>query len=288
MAISTEVRDRLRRDFPHLAALLTKPELADFWQRIYDKATGEGISDGEVAQLLWDTPWFRNNSAGKRQWEVLKGQDPAEAQRRLDEKDREIRNLITQWGIQIQNVDLARIVEQSVAWNLSNDEILSALVDAAGPTFTAGTARSLQDQIQGMATSYFQDLSRKEIERYSREILANRMTIDSIEVLLRDRAKQEYAHLGDRLDNFTMEDITAGIRSQLAMLLDKDPSEVDLRDKRYNNLLRVKTDDGYRMATRSEVGEWGRNQHEFQTSDAGREMGTSFVASMARAFGKGV
>ena len=288
MAISSEIRERIIKDFPHLAHMLDNAELEKFWTDIFNRASTTGISDGEVAQLLWATPWFRNRTSTAREWDVLISQDPGEAKRRRDAARFKLRNMATNWGVTMTEAKLEQLVEQQLRWGMSDEEMLANLsnlakVDESGP----GMLTSTQDQLRGLADKYFQKLHDNDLYTYARDIMAGRTSVEAVQQLFRDRAKMDYAHLADKLDNYDMEQLTGSLRNRLAQLLDRDVSTIDLTSDRFAELISMTDNNGVtRMATATEVGRWGRKQTEFKGSDAGRAQGVTLISGIAKAMGR--
>lgn len=287
MAIAAEARARLIKDFPHLAHLLDNPDLGAFWDDIYNRATTVGISDGEFAQLFWQTNWFKERSGTARQWDTLITQDPGEANRRRTKTSFDLRNVATQWGIKLTTQQLDTMVEQQLRWGMSDAEMKASLATmGTGSPASPGRLTSTRDQMKAIASSYFQREPDASLQEYSRSIMSGSLTLEGFESLMRDRAKQDFAHLSEKLDGFTMEQLTGGMRSRLATLLDRDTADIDMTSPRFSQLINMTDDNGVtRMATTSETEKFARKQSEYRGSSTGRRQGVALLNSITSAMG---
>lgn len=287
---SPEVRSKIEEQYPAWVWLIDEPSLIDFWNEVFAaEERGEPLSGNEFASRLWATEWFRTRSDSARLWDKDVQTDPGDAQRRIEARTVQLSNRAATWGIELSDTELQTLVETSLRWDLTNEEINAALAAfAKTPSkVRSGSLTSTAAQIRGIARSYWQDLSDVDAREFARQVLAGRLTLEAVQARMRDQAKVDLPHLSDDLDNLNVNQLTAGMRSRLASLFDVDASSIDLRDTRFSHLIdSVDPESGERrMATYSEVQRWGRQQREFRQSAQGNREAAQLVGNLLRVTG---
>lgn len=175
------------------------------------------------------TNWFRARNAAQRTWSDLAARDPTEAQRKINDKGKELQFLASNWGLTLDDY-----TAQHMAWEVLRDgwtdtQVKIQLAGRAGRS--GGTPATLEMQIKKLANDYGTSATDSQLGDWVNGMLTGRYTQDNITDLLRDVAKSKYQGMGDWLDKgFTVRNMAQPYIDSYSRILETSADTVDLND----------------------------------------------------------
>jgi len=281
-----EVRARIRERFPDIAELIDVfPELGDIMQEAIDK----DLSNADFDALIKASNWWTSRSKSARDWDTGVQSDPMQAERRRQQRTRTLTQKASAYGITLSEADLRALVEQSLRWGYTEDELNSFILSKGNSSeIGPGSISANADEITSLARSYLIGMTPQEANNYALKIGKGEMTLDGVRSLFRNQAAQAMPQFADQINNgFSITDATSGVRNQVANILGISADEIDFNDDRWTDLIdKVDESGNRRMMTRSEAGRWARTQGSYRNTDQANSLVRNLVDSVGKALGK--
>lgn len=277
----------IQENYGYLMVYLKHPEIGP----IIVQAAKEGWDEARLQGKLKQTKWYRTIPATARAWQRDIYEDPASVARRRAAQEAIIRDQANSFGLFIRPKRLAAIVEHSLMFGWSQEQITDALVAESrynGGDLPIGSIATDTRSIEDLRRRYLLPDSEKQSYKFARRIARGELTMDDLEALFAKRAANTYGHLSDQLDSgLSMMDLFDGHISAIADELELDPDSIDLTDPRWSDVLSFVDDKGNtRSMTIGEARRLARSQPGFRRTDKAREQGASLAATIGQAFGK--
>lgn len=222
--------EELAAQYGYAAAFFnSNPELAAL---IKQAVSGQWTPDKFRAALM-ATNWYRSQTESLRAWAELTARDPVEAQKRIDEKARQIQQMANQQGISLSTDRLNQMARDalSMGWD---DLLLQQSVASEwhySPGDTAGGAATLEVRYKQMADEFGITLNNQQVGDFISGTMAGRYTEDNVADFLRDQAKSKYVGLRGYLDlGMTVKQIASPYLSSYATIMEVSPDTVSVND----------------------------------------------------------
>lgn len=192
-----------------------------------------------------NTTWYRNHAASIRQWIDLETRDPSEAQSKIQKREAQFRDHLTQLGAPVDPGMLRHLARESLVndWSQEQmDDILASYVPYEEGR-TGGTVASMQDEVQNQAFNYGVSVTGGQMQDWLRKLVTKEYTMDNITAMLSDSAKSKYAGLAPMLDTGrTTRDIAGQHITEFARLMEVNAETVSLDDPVLAKALQGKVD----------------------------------------------
>lgn len=281
--------DEVKRQFGYLAVYLDHPEIGP----ILRQAADSGWTQERLQAALFNTNFWKTTSQSQREWNMLRTSDPAEANRRLQGMQAQLRNLVDQQGFgdRFDDAALSQMSEIFLSQNMSQEEMQRALfahipyIQGRTPVGTAGLT---MQQVKTRAGEYGLPMSDQAAYDWATRIASGAATQDAVDVYLREQAKSRYSWLAEDLDRgATVRGLFDPMIQTASQLLEIDPSRIDLTDPRFSQLIDHTDENGVRRSmTLAEAGQAVRSMSEWQTTDNAKQAASQAADSILKSFGK--
>lgn len=273
--------------YPDLAWMLGEPELGAFIQEVTEDPN---MSQSEALQRFEATRWYQDRSTDQRNWDILFKSDPVTARRSIERQALLIRNMAMSQGIELGPAMAEELAYDSLAYGMTDEEVKAKLmvwVDQGRVTSVPGAFGDSAAAIKAMAASYYITLSDGQAENLAKNVFVGKASLDVIRNDFAEKAKAAYPWLTEAIDGgLTGQQYYEPIIGEVASLLELSPSEVNLMDPEWKQLLTVSDDGKLRAPTITEAGQWARGQQRWlatengarSTSQVGRQVMETFGA----------
>lgn len=277
----------LKTRFPdlwHLAQMF--PELHNLMVTALNEEWEPARFDSELTQT-----WFwQSRSAEKRNWDIESQRDPGTANRRREQRKTTITARASAYGIRLDPETLDSLVELSLGWGYSDQEITNAiLAQGEGTEIGFGDITAQADDIVALGRDYLMAVSSYDAEQMAIKIERGELTVDGIRKRFSDQARAAFPQFAAQLsDGMSIADATSSIRSHVGNLLGMSADQIDFNEDRWTDLIdHVDESGNRRMMTRAEAGRWARGtQTEYRNTDEAHQLVAGVVSGVAKSMGR--
>ena len=183
------------------------------------------MSDDEFEAALRETQWYQNTAQNARNWELLSGTDPAEAERRVNRTAAGLQQTALNLGLSFSMEELQNIALQANRNNWTDQEVQNYLGVKSIERFGVGELAKgyFAEQMRKDQKIYGVTLDDNTFNAYLKEVAVGTKNLNSFEDLLKGKAKKLYPTLSERLDaGDTFFEATEDYRTKAAELLEID------------------------------------------------------------------
>lgn len=308
--------DTVNRKYPRLAPFLDIPQVG----RLILLLASNKIEPDEFERRLKNTAYWKKTSEAQRRWRILKYQDPATAERRVDARLATVRDLASNLGVTLPDkVKLRALAARTLARDMTEEEMTDMLLSftsyadegrgAPGPgsqNVPRGALGATVLQIRDLARQYMIAPSARQQFNDAKRILSGAATVESLAASYAQRALQRYgsnATLRDHLaQGGTLAEFFDPYREMIAEELELPPDSVDLMQPRWEAMLNTVTgaaDDpansfgykgtqqgsAFRPMTLSEARAWVRKRPEWGNSRGAKQKVAALGEVLGQRFG---
>jgi hypothetical protein len=236
----------------------------------------------------WDT--FRINQA------VLFGQTEGEVARTLEDKIKEVRKALSNFGVNLDEVDEATIIDIArnafiMGWTELNGELDQALYDNAELAITnmaKGDHASVVSQLRTKARQYMLEIDDATLDLYAQQINTGMASLSGIAQGFAQMARGNYPALNEIMDQgFLPETYFAPFQNAATGLLER-PIKFFGDDRNMFDVIAKGVPDGelgFRPMTIPEAQTYIRSLPEWAETKNARQRGRSVVESIMNKFG---
>lgn len=251
------------------------PEL----QSLFSKAVSQQWTPSRWQGEFMNSTWYRQHAASIRQWKDLETRDPSEAQSKIQKREAQFSDHLTQLGAKLDPALVRQLARDSLIndWSTEQvDDILASYVPYQEGK-TGGTVATMQDQIKNMAYDYGVAVTPTQMSDWLRKLVTKEYTTDHIAAFMQESAKSKYAGLAPMLDTGrTTRDIAGQHITEFARLMEVSAETVSLDDPVMAKALQGKVDPKTGMPQMQTVFEMQnaakRDGRWLKTGNARREM----------------
>lgn len=291
------LRDDVIEYFPSFAWAVENPALAAFLEKAVQSASSGdgGWDDAKFMSELQQTEWWKKTEPAVREFQQRSATDPSAIDQRLREREAKLWDQSQSLGLNL-NADVirnqARNAEQ---FGLSDNQILDSLVGqarAAGYQGAQGNLGAISTNIAALktaASNYYTNIDDKTAFDYATQIAQGERAIGDFNALFKDQAKARFSYspqLVQQIDQgFTPEQLFQPQKNMIAQLLEVDPSQINLNDSKWNQVLDYADGSGQRRsATIGETAKLVRQSADWQKTANGQAAGADFKARLTQMF----
>jgi hypothetical protein len=282
------VRDFILSNYPNWAPFLNHPELGP----LIMQAGAEERDPAWLEAQIMATSWYRSTSDAQRQWELLGLSNPGERKRLVDGRLQSLIAEDAKYGLGMTAAEIEKMANDSLSLGWGEDQMrnyLSQFVDAADAE-REGLVSDVYDQAGAMSGDWFVKSSDAQTLDFARKLVAGQMDPESMEGWYRDRAKEQYAHLGDVIDKgITLRQHFDPHIQTMASLLEVSPETIDmLNDAQYRDVLSYADPENQgqvRSMTLNEVADKVRKDKRWVETDNAKATATSYIGDLGEMFG---
>ena len=285
--MSTYDPAKAQQDFPALGYLVNDPEISAVFREYYEGNHDQDSTNGAqwLQYKISQTNWWRTHSKTARQLVATYNNDPAEYQRQLDFQKESIRAMASRLGVNLTEDRLQAIAEKSLAENLSEFE--QRYLITSGP-WSTNASSPIRTQVRQAFSNYLLPYNQSLADDATGNIINQQWTIDNLNSVLAEQAKQLYPHLAAQLDSgMTMQQIVDPYRQVIARTLEMSPDSVDFQDPRWRQALDYVDDKGnHRLMTLTEAAQFARSQPEYDYTSQKLSDAASLGNTILKTFGQ--
>lgn len=202
-------------------------------KKLIQQAVKEQWSTAKFQAKFQATKWYRRHTASARTWLELEARDPKEADRRVSEQLRAIRNEANQLGIVLSKGRAKKMAREALMMGWSAQLITDAIVEEFkyAPGETRGAAATMETFIKDTAADYGVRVSDGRVGNWLTKTLRGDFTEDNLTDFITDMARSRYPGLANYFDQgLTTADVAEPYRQSYSQLLEVAFDTVDLFD----------------------------------------------------------
>jgi len=277
---------KAQEQYGYLAAFITHAELGPLLR----KAAQNGWTKETLQGELYKTRWWKTTSETVRNWQLLQSSDPAEANNRIEQKYQSLSLIAKQQGFPMSDSALRQVATASVVYGMDDSLTQQALFSHVRwkPKMKVGGVGGQQiANVKARALAYGVNMSDEMAFNYSRRIASGQMTVDGVEVDLRNRAKSKYGYLANDIDRgFTTQEILDPYVQQYAELLEVAPTSVSFTDPGFRQFFEGRGEKGTQLMSLSESAEQIRKTKEWRSTRQANQQAATFAETLLTTFGE--
>jgi hypothetical protein len=280
--------EEIAAEFGWAASFLDHPELGPLLR----EAAAKGFTELQFKTKLFKTKFWKKITDASGAWENLRGQKPAEAERRIEVQKQTLRQIASEFNGALSEIQLEEIAERVLRYGWQGQEVISAVAsellrgsDAQNILRTGITGRSIQQ----IANQFAIPISDFALDEWSERIATGRAMVEDFTNYARTQAKSLFPSLAADIDRGSTVAALADPYKQFASrLLGVNPAEIDFSQPKWNVALNFADDKGRRMMTLNEWGQYLRTNEEYgyQYTDDAKNKAYSAANTIARLFGR--
>lgn len=293
-ATPEQIEQYIRLNFPQAAGFLDIPEV----RTVLIKAAKEQYTPTQLEGAMQATAWWRTNGVAARNYFGLKGTDPKQLEENIVAKQAEMKPMIDQLGLNLGGPEGQRKwAEDAIKYGWSDqqlkDKLANQLTKKAGQpgglaegTTPANTA----DGLIAQGKQYLVPISRADAENWAIRMMNGSASQESFQSWLTGLAKARYASQPDILaaieGGMTPSAYFTGHKNQVADILEVDPDQIDLLDRKWSWMIETVDKNGNRRApTLGEVQQLARDRPEFAGTRSYKETSAGYALEMSKFIG---
>jgi|GEM_PF-1970252 len=234
--------DRAKSLYGYLGWFVDHPEVGP----IILRAAREGWDQARLQGALAGTHWWQATSESARQWDALRGMDPATAERRVDETALSIAMQAGKFGVVIVQPRLAQLAVKALrfGWNPAEIQLAIAAEMRYNPkaVYTGAVGTMISD-VKKSATSWLIPITDRQAWDWAHRMVAGAGTMDAVEAQFSRLAKARFPHLGRIVDQgIKLSDYFQPQRQAISSLLEVPVDQVNFLGKGWSPVLAFKPD----------------------------------------------
>jgi hypothetical protein len=292
------VAEQVMEQYPTLSFLLGDPEIGPLLTKAVDPNTG--FSPSTFQAKLYQTNWWKRQSATQREWLIKQHTDPGSARQEREAMNASVTQRAAEMGVTL-SVNQMRWLRESM---LANGQT------ADGPELTQALAKlwtfkdrgkgqigAYRGQVMEMAKQYFSNTmtqssrhGRATLDRQAVRIASGQDTIEGLQHRMQLEAMRRFPHMKEMLEaGMTPYDVVQPMREIVAEEMEyATPDQVNvLKNPVWRKLLGVRDREGkMRLLTESEVVRMAREQPTWWKTSNGRTADNQMASALLNAFGE--
>lgn len=275
----------VRQNYGQLAWALDDPEIGPILRR----AAAEEWDPIKLFGAVQGTNWWKSTSAAGRTWEQLVNEDPAEAQRLVNQAAATVQNRAKSLGIPLAPGQIQGIARSAAQNGWTDAQVVDQVMRQVNwATLEAGDLTALRDDVKAVASSYLVGVSDSTAQQYAARIASGEMTMQGVRSAMVKQAKSRFGWMSAQLDEgMTVRDYLQPVRDTIARELEIAPDAVDLTDSKWLGMVEVADDKGgMRAATLNEAMLAARRRPEWAETRNAQETTTNMIGMIAEVFGR--
>lgn len=251
-------------------------------RKIYAKAKKDDWSEQKVQNAIYQSDWYKTRSQSQRTFDKMTG---ADQQATLRERIAEVRRTALEMGVPLTKEQIRFEAMRVARDGDTGDQLrywLGNKYEYNPEKATSGFVRSFQEDIEDMSRAYGYTFGDNQLELWTREAIRGNLDASSYEDEMRADAQRRFPEL--KLQGRTLSDALAPWMDTAVRELGIDPSEIDLRDPKWTDLVNPETgtmytNDEYRKVIRTDT------RHGWRDTQNGKREFSQAAGIVGRLFG---
>lgn len=288
--ITPEVREEIERDHPGWSVMLDDEEIG----KLLIAAIQQNWTNEKFQMQLESTNWWRQQTQTKRDWEVLKMEQPAEAEQQRAGTEAEIRRMAAFQGVALTDVVVKDLAEQALSkgWIDTRSfqqiglQLQTAIVSLGKVNDSSiGKVDVSAGDVMNAAMAQHVAIDEKSAFDMAQRIARGELSMDTVKYEFQQEAMRNNPYWAESIrKGMTMADLFAPRQNRIARLLGIDPTEVDyMKDQRWANVM-FNGDQG-RPMTYAEMDDYVRLQPEWDKTDDAMGLAAKYGEFFLQKFG---
>lgn len=262
------------------------PEIAE----LIEKAQKQGWLPERLEGEIKATSWWRKRTEDQRRWSLLVAESPAEANKEVAEKRRQLVAAFRSSGVAFTAKEMDALAMRAAVNAWDADEMMLAAARhfdlPKGGQAMSGSASQAANTIDQLAWEYGVRVDRQTRQRWIRRAISGQVDPATIEDRLREQAKQLYAPVADQLNTQTVRDLLAPYMSIAADQLGIPVEQMKASDPKWTQALTggakgAMTADEWTRLIRTDA------RYGWDKSSTARGEAAQLTTALARMFGSG-
>lgn len=224
-----DVDDIIQRVYGFSAMALDIPEV----RAVLNQAAAEDWDEARIKGAITATSWWRRTSDSERVWTALEKQDPATANRKVEQQYQTLKTQSAGKGFQVDDARLRQIAHLSQKFSWSPVQVQMALASEFRYD-PAGEKQAFATNLKRLTKDYVIPLSDQAIESWGQQILAGTATEEDFTGYLSDQAKGMFPGMTAALDRgMSVRQFVDPYVQTAAQVLEIAPDEIDITDTKW-------------------------------------------------------
>ena len=228
---SATVRKKTAADYGYIDAFLkAHPDV----KAMVDKAADQDWTPTRLQAAIKSTGWWKSRSEAQRNYDLMRAENPREAERQVAYTFRQMRQMSGEMGVSIGTKALQEMARKATEnkWSEAETKLQLSLLFNVGTKGTGeeyrGDAGETVDVLTRLSADFGVTLSNPDLQRFTRQVLAGEATIEGLTDHFREQAKVLYPQISKDLD--------AGMTTQtyLAPFLSIAQNELGITNQRFD------------------------------------------------------
>jgi len=240
-----EAKGKSAKDYGVSASFLQKyPDMVEFVKN----ASDNNYEPPRFMAELENTTFGKERTAAQEAFDIaIEGPQSEDLMKKVNDRISTLRNEFMQAGIQISDQELNRYGREVVRSDLSNEDVLTflssqfVLPGAGERQGLTGVSSQVYSSLMDMAKQYGLTMSDQTMQSNVRTALAQgpnwQSWVEGQRNVFREQAKMQYPSLGDRLNDYTMEQLLDPYMNDAAELLGLNKADMNVMDPSWQRAL---------------------------------------------------
>lgn len=277
-------------EFGWAAAFLEDPELGPLLREAADPA--KRWTREKLRTEIMKTQWWKDSDGAQRAWAAVVAQGDQEANRQINAKADEVREIAAQLGGMLTDEQLTEVASNVLRFGFTTQQtmrmVANELLRGSDPEQILRTGITGQS-VRQIARQMGLPMSSEALDEWSRKIATGTALLTDFENYARRQARSLYPSLEAEIDRgLSVESVADPFRQYAANLLGIAPSSIDFTDPKWNVALNYGDEKGRRAMTLFEWGDMLRKDERYgwQYTDDAINRAYDVTSAIARAFGR--
>jgi hypothetical protein len=225
------------------------PEL----KKLLQQAVAAQWSPEEFSARFLNSSWYKYHSSSLKEWSALKAKEPAEANKRIADRQATLQTMTARLGLAMDPKRLKQLTEWSIMYQWDEGTLnraLSAEMKYDPKAAQAGEIGSMQSQIRENAAAYGVSLADRDIFSMSQKMLEGSLSQEGVLEQVKKLAMSRFPGLADEINKgLSVREVASAYVQAQSRLLEVDPNQIDLTtDASLQKALQAKGADGKPLA----------------------------------------
>jgi hypothetical protein len=277
----------LTDEFGQWGSFLYHPEIG----KLLLEATKDEFTNDKFLNRLMGTKWWLDTQRSIRDFEVMKAQEPAELQDRINKQKDMVRNLASGFGTQLADTQVEELAMNAVRLGYTDQQMANAV---GSEVYKVGGVTPLRlglvgQDVRAQAKRYGIPLSDESLDGFAKSIATGDSNFQDFQNYLKQQAISLFPSLQKEIERgLDIQTLADPYRQTASRVLGLSPDAIDFADPKWNIALNFSDQSGRRMMN---LEEWTRfirsnDEYGYQYTDDAHNKAYMATSTIARAFGR--
>jgi hypothetical protein len=277
----------LTDEFGQWGSFLYHPEIG----KLLLEATKDEFTNDKFLNRLMGTKWWLDTQRSIRDFEVMKAQEPAELQDRINKQKDMVRNLASGFGTQLADTQIEQLAMNAVRLGYTDQQMANAV---GSEVYKVGGVTPLRlglvgQDVRAQAKRYGIPLSDESLDNFAKSIATGDSNFQDFQNYLKQQAISLFPSLQKEIERgLDIQTLADPYRQTASRVLGLSPDAIDFADPKWNIALNFSDQSGRRMMNLEEWTKYIRSNDEYgyQYTDDAHNKAYVATNTIARAFGR--